>query len=82
MVLDNELGAGFEAGEFGEGIEGKTYVWPNPEYRLFGERLGNAGIDLAGDGDDLFRPNEIGEGDIIQFPFCGPAQPDATLVED
>jgi len=65
LIFDNELSAGFDAWEFGERIERQPDIGPNSEKGLFGERFGNAGINLPGNGDDLLRPNEIGEGNII-----------------
>ena len=63
MVFDDELVAGFEAGKCLEGVEGDAYLWADAEYGLFWDGFGDAGVDLAGDGDDVFGPGEIGECD-------------------
>jgi len=53
LIFDNQLCAGFDAWEVGERIERQTDIGPNPEKGLFWEWFGNAGVNLAGDGDDL-----------------------------
>jgi len=61
LIFDDELGAGFEAWKFAEGIEGHANVWADAEYGLFWDGFGDAGVDLPGDGDEVFGPGEIGK---------------------
>ena len=61
MIFDDELGAGFEAWKFAEGIEGHADVGADAEYGLFWDWFGDAGVYLPGDCDDVPGPNEIGE---------------------
>ena len=48
---------------------------------MFGNGFGDAGVDLAGDGDEVFGPGEIGEGDGLEVASGLPAEADAGLVE-
>ena len=81
MVFDDELGAGFEARECSEGIEGQADVWADAEDGLFWNGFGDAGIYLPGDGDDFTGPGEIGECNGLEVSFGLPAETDAGLAE-
>ena len=48
---------------------------------MSGNGFGNAGVDLPGDGDDVFGPDEIGECDGLEVAFGLPAETDAYLAE-
>lgn len=81
LVFDDELGAGFEAGECSEGIKGHANVWADTEHGLFWNGFGNAGIYLPGDSDNVFGPHEIGECDGLEVASGLPAEADAGLAE-
>ena len=82
MIFDDELGAGFEAWKFTKGIKGHADVWADAEKGLFGNGFGDAGVYLPGDGDDVFRPREIGEGNELEIAYGLPAEVDAVLAEN
>jgi len=48
---------------------------------LFWNGFGDAGVDLTGDGYEVFGPGEIGEGDGLKVAFGLPAEADAGLAE-
>lgn len=81
MILDDKLGAGFEAGKSLEGVEGYADVGADAEKGLFGDGFGDAGIYLPGDGDEVFGPGKIGEYDGLNVAFGFPAEADAGLAE-
>ena len=65
-----------------KGVEGDADVWADAKYRLFWNGFGDASVDLAGDGYEVFRPGKFGECDELDITFGLPAEADAGFDED